>query len=133
MGLTDIHRRRTSLCKGPIACAALEWGWSSRLVTTQSCEHRFHFIPYDAKPIVPRSGRIAKLSSMEATRLTTLQREILYFVLVIASLATAVAILIVILWAAWYVVRFDTSYILPHDPCIGCDAHTLIISMSRLC
>ncbi|KAI0757131.1 sodium-potassium ATPase [Daedaleopsis nitida] len=46
-------------------------------------------------------GRIAKLSSMEATRLTTLQREILYFVLVIASLATAVAIMIVILWAAW--------------------------------
>ena len=40
---------------------------------------------------------------MEATRMTTLQREILYFVMVIASLATAVAILIVILWAAWYV------------------------------
>ena len=35
--------------------------------------------------------------------MTTLQREILYFVMVIASLATAVAILIVILWAAWYV------------------------------
>ena len=34
--------------------------------------------------------------------MTTLQREILYFVLVIASLATAVAVLIVILWAAWY-------------------------------
>ncbi|RPD63077.1 sodium-potassium ATPase [Lentinus tigrinus ALCF2SS1-6] len=46
-------------------------------------------------------GRIAKLSSMEATRMTTLQREILYFVLIIASLATAVAVLIVILWAAW--------------------------------
>ena len=39
---------------------------------------------------------------MESSRMTTLQREILYFVLIIASLATAVAILIVILWAAWY-------------------------------
>ncbi|KAI0735310.1 sodium-potassium ATPase [Earliella scabrosa] len=46
-------------------------------------------------------GRIAKLSSMEASRMTSLQREILYFVLIIASLATAVAVLIVILWAAW--------------------------------
>ena len=49
------------------------------------------------------SGRIAKLSSMEATRMTTLQREILYFVFIIASLATTVAILIVVLWATWYV------------------------------
>ncbi|KAI0762858.1 sodium-potassium ATPase [Fomes fomentarius] len=46
-------------------------------------------------------GRIAKLSTMEASRLTTLQRELLHFVLIIASLATAVAVLIVILWAAW--------------------------------
>ncbi|TBU35112.1 sodium-potassium ATPase [Dichomitus squalens] len=55
-------------------------------------------------------GRIAKLSSTEASRMTTLQREILYFVLVIASLATAVAILIVILWAAWLRTTFP-SYI----------------------
>ncbi len=34
--------------------------------------------------------------------MTTLQREILFFVLIIASLATTLAILIVILWAAWY-------------------------------
>jgi len=33
--------------------------------------------------------------------MTTLQREILRFVVIIASLATLVAILIVILWAAW--------------------------------
>ncbi|EMD41765.1 hypothetical protein CERSUDRAFT_90341 [Gelatoporia subvermispora B] len=46
-------------------------------------------------------GRIAKLSSHEPTRLTTLQREILHFVFIIAGLATVVAILIVILWAAW--------------------------------
>ncbi|TFK33627.1 sodium-potassium ATPase [Crucibulum laeve] len=46
-------------------------------------------------------GRIAKLSSMEPTRLTTLQREILRFVAIIASLATIVAVIIVILWAAW--------------------------------
>lgn len=35
--------------------------------------------------------------------MTTLQREILRFVLIIAGLATAVAILIVILWATWSV------------------------------
>ncbi|KAL6302232.1 sodium-potassium ATPase [Sparassis latifolia] len=46
-------------------------------------------------------GRIAKLSSIEPARLTTLQREILHVVLIIASLATLVAIIIVILWAAW--------------------------------
>ncbi len=34
--------------------------------------------------------------------MTTLQREILRFVLIIASLATSLAILIVILWAAWW-------------------------------
>jgi sodium/potassium-transporting ATPase subunit alpha len=33
--------------------------------------------------------------------MTTLQREIFRFVVIIASLATLVAIFIVILWAAW--------------------------------
>ena len=47
------------------------------------------------------SGRIAKLSSTASSSMTTLQREIFRFVLIIASLATLVAILIVILWAAW--------------------------------
>jgi sodium/potassium-transporting ATPase subunit alpha len=47
------------------------------------------------------SGRIAKLSSAAPTSMTTLQREIFRFVVIIASLATMVAIIIVILWAAW--------------------------------
>ncbi|KAF9554795.1 sodium-potassium ATPase [Agrocybe pediades] len=46
-------------------------------------------------------GVIAKLSSNEQTRLTTLQRELLRFVAIIAILATTVAIIMVILWAAW--------------------------------
>ncbi|KAI9451513.1 sodium-potassium ATPase [Lactarius psammicola] len=46
-------------------------------------------------------GRIAKLSSAAPVSLTTLQREILRFVVIIASLATMVAVIIVILWAAW--------------------------------
>ncbi|OBZ73885.1 Sodium/potassium-transporting ATPase subunit alpha [Grifola frondosa] len=55
-------------------------------------------------------GRIAKLSSMEPTRMTTLQREILHFVLIIASLATLIAVIIVILWGAWLRRQFP-SYI----------------------
>ncbi|KAF8987235.1 sodium-potassium ATPase [Cyathus striatus] len=46
-------------------------------------------------------GRIAKLSSAEPNRLTTLQWEILRFVAIIAGLATAVAVIMVIIWAAW--------------------------------
>lgn len=38
---------------------------------------------------------------METKRLTTLQRELLRFVAIIAGMAAAVAIFIVILWAAW--------------------------------
>ena len=49
------------------------------------------------------SGVIAKLSSMETKRMTTLQRELLRFVLIIASMAALVATLMVVLWAAWYV------------------------------
>ena len=40
---------------------------------------------------------------METKTMTTLQRELLRFVGIIASLATTVAVIIVILWAAWYV------------------------------
>jgi sodium/potassium-transporting ATPase subunit alpha len=40
---------------------------------------------------------------METKSLTTLQRELLRFVGIIAGLATTVAVIIVILWAAWYV------------------------------
>ncbi|KAH8115708.1 sodium-potassium ATPase [Phellopilus nigrolimitatus] len=46
-------------------------------------------------------GRIAKLSSMSSGGLTTLQREILRVVIMIASLAFSVALIIIILWAAW--------------------------------
>ncbi|QRV78443.1 sodium/potassium-transporting ATPase subunit alpha [Ceratobasidium sp. AG-Ba] len=54
-------------------------------------------------------GRIARLSTSPATTgrnsltagLTTLQREILRFVLIIAGCATLFAVIIVILWAAW--------------------------------
>ncbi|PIL33977.1 transporter [Ganoderma sinense ZZ0214-1] len=46
-------------------------------------------------------GRIAKLSSMESSGMTTLQREVLFLVMLIASLATAIAVLLVILWATW--------------------------------
>ncbi|KAF6760413.1 sodium-potassium ATPase [Ephemerocybe angulata] len=46
-------------------------------------------------------GVIARLSNNPNTRLSTLQKEILRFVILIASLALSVALLIVILWAAW--------------------------------
>lgn len=47
------------------------------------------------------SGRIAKLSTGEAPGLTTLQREILRFVLIIASCALSIAVLVIILWGSW--------------------------------
>ncbi len=50
---------------------------------------------------VTHSGRIAKLSSAAMSSMTTLQRELIRFVVIIAGMATAVAIFIVILWAAW--------------------------------
>lgn len=43
-------------------------------------------------------GRIAKLTSQPNTSLTTLQKEILRFVLIICSLALCMIILVVILW-----------------------------------
>jgi len=46
-------------------------------------------------------GRIAQQASRERHTRTTLEAEIFRFVLVIASLALFVAVLIVILWAAW--------------------------------
>ncbi|TXT12929.1 hypothetical protein VHUM_01330 [Vanrija humicola] len=46
-------------------------------------------------------GRIAKLSSSGAPSMTTLQREIMRFVLIIVGFALAIAILVIILWAAW--------------------------------
>ncbi|WVW86130.1 hypothetical protein I302_108171 [Kwoniella bestiolae CBS 10118] len=46
-------------------------------------------------------GRIAKLSSTGAPSLTTLQKEILRFVLIIAACAITIALLVIILWASW--------------------------------
>lgn len=46
-------------------------------------------------------GRIAKQATSERPVRTTLEVEILRFVLIIGGLAIAVAALIVILWAAW--------------------------------
>jgi sodium/potassium-transporting ATPase subunit alpha len=46
-------------------------------------------------------GRIARLSTAGAPRLTTLQREILRFVLIIVSFALSIAVIVIILWAAW--------------------------------
>ena len=44
---------------------------------------------------------------MESSGMTTLQREVLVLVLLIASLATAIAVLLVILWATWYVCLYE--------------------------
>ncbi|KZS89101.1 sodium-potassium ATPase [Sistotremastrum niveocremeum HHB9708] len=46
-------------------------------------------------------GRIAKLSANASSTMTTLQRELLHFVVIIACLALAIAVVIVILWAGW--------------------------------
>ncbi|KAI0041569.1 sodium-potassium ATPase [Auriscalpium vulgare] len=46
-------------------------------------------------------GRIAKMSSASPTQMTTMQREILRFVIIIAGLALLVAVMTVIIWAAW--------------------------------
>src|SRR5579859_4754300 len=46
-------------------------------------------------------GRIAKLSAGGNGGLTTLQKEILHFVVIIATIALSIAILVVVLWAAW--------------------------------
>ncbi|KAI0064852.1 sodium-potassium ATPase [Artomyces pyxidatus] len=57
-------------------------------------------------------GRIAKMSSAASTGLTTLQREILRFVIIIAGMATLVAILIVILLRQSFPSYINTSGIL---------------------
>jgi sodium/potassium-transporting ATPase subunit alpha len=46
-------------------------------------------------------GRIAKLSTTGAPASTTLQREISGFVVIIVGMAIAIAVVIVIFWAAW--------------------------------
>ncbi|WWC91684.1 uncharacterized protein L201_006630 [Kwoniella dendrophila CBS 6074] len=46
-------------------------------------------------------GRIAKLSSTGAPSLTTLQREILRFVIIIVCCAITIALAVIIAWGAW--------------------------------
>ena len=46
-------------------------------------------------------GKIAKLSSKRKQGMTTLQKEILRFVLVIVSAVVFVSIIVIIVWAAW--------------------------------
>jgi sodium/potassium-transporting ATPase subunit alpha len=46
-------------------------------------------------------GRIAKHSSKRRSGMTTLQREILRFVLIIASAIAFFSIIVIILWASW--------------------------------
>lgn len=46
-------------------------------------------------------GRIAKLTSRQSAGRTTLEKEVLHFVLIICCLALLVCVLIIILWAAW--------------------------------
>jgi|SRR5277367_1526257 len=46
-------------------------------------------------------GKIAKLSSKRKQGMTTLQKEILRFVLVIVSAVIFVSVVVIIVWAAW--------------------------------
>ncbi|KAI9832078.1 MAG: hypothetical protein M1826_002406 [Phylliscum demangeonii] len=46
-------------------------------------------------------GRIAKLTNRPKSGLTTLQKEIYRFVLIIVSFMVAVILLVIVLWAAW--------------------------------
>lgn len=77
-------------------------------MTLRFCEFLLIIISLPLKRI-HYSGRIATLSAKASTSLTTLQREILRFVIIIASMAFAVAVLLVILWAAWYVIVFSCN------------------------
>jgi sodium/potassium-transporting ATPase subunit alpha len=46
-------------------------------------------------------GRIAKHSSKSRTGMTTLQREIFRFVLIIAAAIAFFSVVVIILWASW--------------------------------
>ncbi|GAA95544.1 uncharacterized protein L969DRAFT_92675 [Mixia osmundae IAM 14324] len=46
-------------------------------------------------------GRISAMTQQSKKQMTTLEREVFRFVAIIASLAISVAVIIVILWAAW--------------------------------
>ena len=97
-------RPKTLHCKVLTASVDPALDSSFRLGTTPSCKiPYFSFLYLPTSGIVLCSGIIAKLSSNESARLTTLQRELLRFVAIIAGMATVVAVIMVILWAAWYV------------------------------
>ncbi|WVQ84457.1 hypothetical protein IAT38_006609 [Cryptococcus sp. DSM 104549] len=68
-------------------------------------------------------GRIANLASSGAPALTTLQREILRFVIIIVTLAISLALLVIILWAAW-LNRSHKGFITPA---------TLVIDVVSVC
>jgi sodium/potassium-transporting ATPase subunit alpha len=68
-------------------------------------------------------GRIAKLSSTGGPRQTTLEKEIFSFVLIIVGFALSIALLVIILWAAW-LNREHHGFITPP---------TLVISVVSVC
>ena len=82
---------------------ALAWVSSYKLATEQFCTFARHSVFTSDLMYLNASGLIAKLSSAETKRLTTLQRELFRFVGIIAGMATIVATIIIILWAAWCV------------------------------
>ena len=79
------------------------WSWSRLPDRRSHCLVRLGFLSPKSVFVsqATYSGRIAKLSSVAPASMTTLQREILRFVIIIASLAAMVALIIVILWASW--------------------------------
>ena len=96
-------RPKTSLFRVLTASMALAWVSSYKLATEQFCTFARHSVLASDLMYLNASGLIAKLSSAETKRLTTLQRELFRFVGIIAGMATIVATIIVILWAAWCV------------------------------
>jgi hypothetical protein len=95
-------RQKTSLFKEHSASTDPASASSSKSATTPYCACCFPSHPeHECHTFMTPSGRIAKLSSAASSSMTTLQREIFRFVVIIASLATLLAIIIVILWAAW--------------------------------
>ena len=88
---------------------AQAWVSSYKLATEQFCTFARLSVFASDLMYLNASGLIAKLSSAEPKRLTTLQRELFRFVGIIAGMATIVATIIVILWAAWCVKHSFTA------------------------
>ena len=97
------YRPKTWLCKVPTVSVVQASVLSFKLVIALFCKRPRHVVDFSSSTYpLNLSGVIAKLSSAEQSRMTTLQRELIRFVAIIAGFAIAVAVLIVILWAAWY-------------------------------